>query len=86
MPNRYLKGKARLRKQAATHRRFQEKLKNEVDQLREKLIAAIDNSVPISAVVAAHDGPPAKIHEPVTPPKTILKERARVTPNKKVRD
>ncbi len=49
MPNRYLKGRARLRKQAATHRRFQEKLKNEVGRLREKLIAAVDNAVPPSA-------------------------------------
>ncbi len=48
MPNKHSKGKARLQKQAAVRRRQQERLKKEASHLREKLVAAIDNAVPIS--------------------------------------
>ncbi len=49
MPNKYLKGKARLQKQAKARRRHLEQLKKEVAVLRERLVASIDNAVPLSA-------------------------------------
>lgn len=49
MPNKYLKGKARLQKQAEARRRQRENLKNEVIRMHERLIASIDNAVPLSA-------------------------------------
>jgi hypothetical protein len=49
MPTKHLKGKARLQKQADAHRRQLEQLKSEVAALHKRLVASIDNAIPISS-------------------------------------
>jgi hypothetical protein len=82
MPNKHSKSKARLQKQADARQRQMERLKSEVAVLHERLVASIDNAVPISSWLPRMS---------VRLRKTLawldrLKERNTATTNKKDRD